>query len=171
MTQNPIIAAIKRSRGGKPPSSIVLDVPGHKISDDGVADLVRCIFSQETRLAIGDIILRAMLTNDFKVAKLAHLAIREANRIFRRAREPVLLRQALQVIWDNHGKPLEKNLKQAVEARFYDGQVLPTPKWNRVRVQLNWGSGRLKREPASRILREAKQTLKRLEAQQPRPKK
>jgi hypothetical protein len=169
MTQNPIIAAIKR--GGKPPSSIVLDMPEHKVSDAAVAELVCCIFSQETRLEIGDIILRAMLTNDFKVVKMVNHGIRKANRIFRRNLEPVLLRQALQVIWDNHGKPFKKNLKQAVEARFYDGQVLPTPKWNRVRVQLNWGSGRLKREPASRILREAKQTLKRLEAQQPRPKK
>jgi len=162
---NAIIAVVKRSRGGNPPTAIMMDVPGFpKLSGEQLAQSVRDVFGQEAIDEIGIIVLAAMLAGDRKLPKMVHDAIMEADHIFRRARHPELLRQALRVLYEQHGAPLEKSLKKTVEERFYQGEPLDPTKWNRVRVQLGWLKSREAREKGPYIIREAKLLLKRLES-------
>jgi hypothetical protein len=140
-----------------------MDVKGFpKLSGNQLAQSVRNIFGQETVDEIGTIILVAMLAGDCKAPKMIQDAIKEADHIFRRAHEPVLLKQALCVLYEKHGKPLEKSLKKTVEERFYKGDPLSSYKWNRVRLQLSWLKAREARERAPEIIREAKLLLEHL---------
>jgi hypothetical protein len=151
----------------------MIDVPGFpQLPWPNIVQSIRIMFGQETVEEIGVIILHALLLGDREAAKkMVNEAIKEADHIFRRAfarsyGDPPqdLLKQALQCIYENHGKPFQKgSLKREVESRFYGGKLLPTPQWNRVRVQLGWLKSKEAREQGPRILREAKRLLKRLE--------
>jgi hypothetical protein len=83
-------------------------------------------------------VLRALLIGDPRIVKTLKEAIKEADHIFRRDREPVLVRQALAVMSaiGETGKNPER-LKKAIEERFYPREPLPQYRWNRLRKALD----------------------------------
>jgi hypothetical protein len=166
---NPIIAAIKRSRAGKPRTTIMIDAPGFpQLSDEQLDQSIRVMFGQETVDEIGIAVLRALLLGDREAAKkMVSKAVDETDHIFRRAfarsyGDPAqdLLKQALQCLYEHHGKPFKNGLKRTVEDRFYGGKLVSGRQWNRVRQQLGWLTDKEARARERKILRTAKRLLK-----------
>jgi hypothetical protein len=81
-------------------------------------------------------ILQALLTGDRRIVKTLKEAIKEADHIFRRDREPVLLRQALEyALGEGRGLDVEE-FKRNLEARVNHGKPFRQHRWTRVSKRL-----------------------------------
>jgi hypothetical protein len=81
-------------------------------------------------------ILQALAIGDWGIVKTLKEAIKKANHIFPRAREPVLVMQALEY-WAEVGDGVGvEEFKRGFEARYNHGKPLPQHRWNPVRKAL-----------------------------------
>jgi len=82
-------------------------------------------------------VLRALLIGDRQIIKTLNEAIKEADHIFRRDRESVLLRQALEyALGEGRGLDVEK-YKRNLEARVNHGKRFSQHRWTRLRKALD----------------------------------
>jgi hypothetical protein len=169
---NPIITAVRRSRIGNPKIAVMIDVPGFpQLSGEQLKQSVRIMVGQESIDEVGIIMWLLLLKGDREAAKkMISDALKEADHIFRRSLSrrcgvppQDLMKQALQCIYENHGKLFKNGLKREVEERFYRGKLIPRTQWNRARKQIGWLTNKEVKAKGGRILRDAKRTLKRLE--------
>jgi hypothetical protein len=81
-------------------------------------------------------ILQALLTGDRRIVKTLKEAIKEADHIFRRDREQVLVRQALEyALGEGRGLDVEE-FKRNLEALHNNGQPFSQHRWTRLSNRL-----------------------------------
>jgi hypothetical protein len=140
-SDNPIIVAVERTLQGRRPMIMTAQL------QDGTAALIihgwdssapwrPFKFSNETIREVGNIILQALLTGDQRIVETVKDAIKQANHLFNRDREPVLLRQAFVYMATRKDWQTLEELKKGIEKRFNNGKKLDQHRWNRVRKAL-----------------------------------
>jgi hypothetical protein len=140
-SDNPIIASVERTLQGRRPLIMAAQL------QDGAAALIihgwdssapwrPFNFSDETVREVGNIILQALLTADRRIVKTVGDAIKQADHLFNRDREPVLLGQAFVYMATEKDWQTPDELKKGIEKRFNCGNELPQYKWNRIRKAL-----------------------------------
>jgi hypothetical protein len=136
-SDNQIIAVVRRGLRGHRPT-VILDLDGEKPPPGSLVKMILSVFSAETLSAIGALVYESLLTGDKRMIKTLRDAIKQADHLFNRDREPVLLRQALGYMITERGKDWETldELKKGIEDRFNCGNKLPQHKWNRIRKAL-----------------------------------
>jgi hypothetical protein len=138
---NPIIAAVERTLQGRRP--LIMDTQ----LQDGSSSLIihgwdssppwrPFRFSDETIREVGNIILQALLTGDRRMVKTVRDAIKQADHLFNRDREPVLLAKAFVYMATWKDWQTLDELKKGIEKRCNNGRKLEQHRWNRVRKAL-----------------------------------
>ena len=142
-SDNPIIAAVERGLRGRRPT-VVLD-GWESVPEAQLRAAVRFNFDDETIREVGTLVLLSLLTGDRRMVETVKHAIKQADHLFNRDREPVLLKQALAyMLGEGRGLDLD-SLKEGIEQHFYAGNKLPQSRWNRIRKAM-----RLPRRDAGR---------------------
>jgi len=135
---NPIIAAVQRSLRGRRPTVIILD--GYERPRSGaLRQHIAFLFSDEAIREIGILVIESLLTGDRRMVKIVKDAIKQADHIFNRDREPLLVKNALSYLL-SLGRDLDGldvvSLKKEIEKRFNNGKPLYQHQWTRLRKAL-----------------------------------
>jgi hypothetical protein len=132
---NPIIAAMMRYKRGRPPT-IILD-GWESVPRVQLQAIVPFNFNDETIREVGSIVLLSLLTGDRRIVKTVKDAIKEADHIFNRDREPVLVKHVLKYLPSLMRSGLDiVTLKKEIEKRSNQGRPLQQHQWNRIRKAL-----------------------------------
>lgn len=135
-SDNLIIAVVETSLRGKRPT-IVFDIfesmpAGH------MREWIKRRFDDEAIREIGAFIIESLLTGDRRMVGTIQDAIKQADHLFSRDREKVLLRKALIYLKFRGGWKLDvAAFKKAIEQEFNNGQTLAQHRWNRLRKALH----------------------------------
>jgi hypothetical protein len=130
---NPIIAAVERTLQGRRPLIAALE--------DGTLIFHRWDsptpfgFSDETIREVGDIVCQALLAGDPRIVKIVKDAIKQADHLFSRDREPELVRRVFMYLGTREAGPI-LDLKKEIETRCNGGMRLQQHRWNRIRKSL-----------------------------------
>jgi hypothetical protein len=138
---NPIIAAVERTLQGRRPlimnaqlqdGSTALIIHGW----DSSAPWRPFNFSDETVREVGNIVLQALLTGDRRIVKTVGDAIKQADHLFSRDRESMLLGRAFVYVATGKDWQTLEELKKGIEKHCNNGQKLHQHSWNRLRKAL-----------------------------------
>lgn len=135
-TDNPIIAAVQRSLRGKQLVPVVDDwrsVPGHILRES-----VRFTFEGKALKEVGTIVCLALLTGDRRIIKTVKDALRHADHLFNRDREPVIVKHVMTYLPVLLKRGLDiAAIKKEIEKRSNHGVPLQQHRWNRLRRALH----------------------------------
>jgi hypothetical protein len=103
--------------------------------------MIRCVYGDEVIREIGILVIKSLMLGDRRVIKTVKDAIKEADHIFKRDREPRLVKDVktyLPSLWSS-GLDIVA-IKKEIEKRSNKGKPLHQYQWNRVRDALSLSS-------------------------------
>jgi hypothetical protein len=134
--RNPIIEAVQLTLRGRRPT-IIWDADDLPVG--GTPELrneILPLWPPETIIYIGILVIHSLMAGDRRIIKTVGDAIKQADHLFNRDREPVLLRQAFLYMTTGKDWQTPDELKKGIEKRFNCSNKLPQYKWNRIRKAL-----------------------------------
>jgi hypothetical protein len=137
MSDNPIIAAVRRSLQGKLLVPVIDD--WRSLSQAELLASVVMTFDDDAIKRVGRLICLALLTGDRRMVKVLADAIKESDHLFNRDREPELLREVLAYLPSLLRRVGLDTvvIKKEIEKRSNCGSPLEQHRWNRIRKALH----------------------------------